>query len=136
MKNRLAAVMVILLVMCVILGNVPFRNMLVCVHGGGGERVVHLHYGQLEGQPCDETRAGLSRVTTDEERWHFSLDLETISNTQTSFKRPLNMLSPALLHSGGFATYSTAGSRGGYPFYDPSFVFLDPALTTTTILII
>jgi hypothetical protein len=136
MKNRLAAVMVILLMMCVMLGNVPFRNMLLCVHGGGGERVVHLHYGQLDGQPCDETRAGLNRVTTHEERWHFSLNLETISNTQTSIKRPLNMLSPALLQSGEFALYSSAGTRGGYPFYEPSFVFLDPAFTTTTILII
>ncbi len=136
MKNRLAVVVVSLLVMCVMLGNVPFRDMLVCVHGGGGERVVHLHYGQLEGQLCDETRAGLNRVTTDEERWHFSLDLETISNTQTSFKRPLNMLSPSLLHSDGFAAHSPAGSRGGDFFNDPSFVPLDTAFTTTTILII
>jgi len=136
MKNRLAAVMVILLMMSVMLGNVPFRNMLVCVHGGGGERVVHLHYGQLQGEPCDETGTGQSRVTTDEKRWHFSLDLETINNMQTAFKRPLNALSPAQLHNSGFAMYSPAGSRGDDSFDEASFVFLDTAFTTTTILII
>jgi hypothetical protein len=136
MNNRLAAVMVILLMMSVMLGNVPFRNMLVCVHGVGGERVVHLHYGQLEGELCDETGTGQSRVATDEKRWHFSLDLETIRDTQTSFKRPLNALSPSLLHNSGFAMYSPTGTRGDDSFYDASFVFLDPAFTTTTILII
>lgn len=136
MKNRLTSGMVILVVMCVMLGNAPFRDMLVCVHGSGGEKAVHLHYGQLPGQPCDESRTGLSQVATDEDRWHFSLDLETISNTQTSFKRALNLLSTARFHSSGFTMHSPAGTLGEYHFYDPSFVSLDTAFTTTTILII
>ncbi len=136
MKNRLAAVLTILLVVSVTLGNVPFRDMLVCIHAADGERAIHLHYGQLRGQPCDETVTGLSRLTTDEDRWHFSLDLETVSKPQTSIKRFLKVVSAGCLQRGRLPVHSAVDGRSAYPFFDPSFVSLDTAFTHTTILII
>ncbi len=138
MKRRVTIGIAVLLFMCVGLGNVPLRATLVCVHEGGGhgEKTVHLHYGQLPGQPCDESPAGLSPKTTGEGRRHFSLVLETLIASQSSFKRALSLLPSAPLHSPGSAMGSPAGSRGGYRFYDPSFVFLDTAFINTTILIV
>ena len=138
MKRRVTIGIAILLFMCVGLGNVPFRAMLVCVHGGGGhgEKTVHLHYGQLPGQPCHESPAGLSPTTREEGPRHFSLALETLIASQTSFKRTLSLLPSAQLHSPESTIGSPAGHRGGYRFYDPSFVFPDTAFINTTILIV
>ena len=151
MKRRLTIGIAILLFMCVGLGNVPFRAMLLCVHGGGGhgEKTVHIHYGQLPGQPCHESAdsakvanattagpAGLSHTSSEEERRHFSLALETLITSQASFKRTFSLLPSALLHSPELTINLSAGPRGGYRFYDPSFVFLDTAFINTTILII
>ena len=151
MKRRVTLGIAILLFMCVGLGNVPFRAMLVCVHDGGGhgEKTVHLHYGQLPGQPCDESAdsakvanattagpAGLSHTAREEGRRHFSFSLETLITSQASFKRSLSLLPSAQLHSPPPTIGSPAGHRGGYRFYDPSFVFPDNAFINTTILII
>ncbi len=162
MKRRVTIGIAILLFMCVGLGNVPFRAMLLCVHGGGGhgEKTVHLHYGQLPGQPCHESvdsakvanatsrlrqsgydgraagPAGLSHTSSEEERRHFPLALETLITSQASFKRSLSLLPSAQLHSPESTIGSPAGHRSGYPFYDPSFVFPDTAFINTTILII
>ena len=138
MKRKVTIGIAILLFMCVGLGNVPFRTMLVCVHGGGGhgEKTVHLHYGQLPGQPCHESPAGFSHTSSEEGRRHFSIALETLITSQASFKRTLSLLPSAQLRSPESTIGSPAGHRGGYRFYDPSFVFLDTAFINTTILII
>ena len=136
MNNRPARVMVILLVMSVMLGNVPFRDMLVCVHEGGGESAVHLHYGQLPGQSCDEPQAGFRHVAGDNGPRHFSLDLETFRNKKTSVKRVLNLLLPVQPHPSCSAAHWTGGRKGAVLFEDPSFLSLDTAFTHTTILII
>jgi len=151
MKRRVTIGIAIFLFMCVGLGNVPFRAMLLCVHGGGGhgEKTVHIHYGQLPGQPCHESAdsakvanattagpAGLSPTTTEEERQHFSLALEILITSQGSFKRVLSLLPSVQLHSPESTIGSPAGPRGGYRFYDPSFVFPDTAFISTTILIV
>ncbi|MBW2708379.1 MAG: hypothetical protein JRD04_03695, partial [Deltaproteobacteria bacterium] len=128
----------ILLFMCVGLGNVPFRAMLLCVHGGGGHegKTAHLHYGQLPGQPCHESSAGLSHTSSEEGRRHFPLTLETLISSQASFKRTLSLLPSAQRHSSESTINLSAGPRGGYRFYDPFFVFPDTAFINTTILII
>ncbi len=138
MRRRVTIGTAILLFMCVGLGNLPFRAMLVCVHDGGGhgEKTVHLHYGQLPGQPCHESPAGLSHTTREEGRRHFSLSLETLITSQASFKRSLTLQPSAQLHSTEPTIGSPVGHRGGYRFYDPSFVFPDTAFINTTILII
>jgi hypothetical protein len=138
MKRRIRIGIAILLFMCVALGNVPLRAMLVCVHEGGGhgEKTVHLHYGQLPGQPCDESPAGLSQPSSEEGRRHFSLALETLITSQTSFKRTLSLLPSAPLHSPESTIGLSAGPRGGYRFYDPSSVLLGTVFANTTILII
>jgi len=138
MKRNLTAVIVLALVLCVILGNVPFRAMLVCVHGGGdhGEKAVHLHFDQLPGLPCHESSPGLTPATHEEGPRHFSLALETLTNVQTPFKRSLNLLPPVQVQPPRFTMHSPAGTRSGCPFFDPSFVFFDTAFSKTTILII
>jgi hypothetical protein len=62
MKRNLNTTLVMVLAMCLLLGNIPFGTMMVCVHAGEahGEKAIHLHYGQLPGQPCDESPEGLS----------------------------------------------------------------------------
>ena len=94
MKRKLTAGIVISLIMCVVLGNGPFSAMTVCVHedGGYGEKAVHLHYGQVPGQPCDESPQGPGYGTGEEGPRHFSLALEIPVNAQTSFKRVLSLL--------------------------------------------
>jgi len=138
MKRTLKTGFAILLVMSVVIGNIPFSTMTVCVHANDihGEKAVHLHYGQLPGQPCDESPAGLSQPSSEEGRRHFSLALETLITSQASFKRSLSLLPSVQLHRPESTIGSPAGHRGGYRFYDPSFVFPDTAFINTTILII
>lgn len=138
MKRSLKAVIVVLLMMCVMLGNMPFGTMLLCVHSGGGhgEKAVHLHFGQLPGQPCEESPRGLQHVAGDEDRRHFSLAPEILMNGQTSPKRLLSLLSSVRrFHSESSIDPSTI-AHGGYCLEDPSLLFPDAAFTSTTILII
>ena len=151
MKRTLKTGFAILLVMSVVIGNIPFAAMMVCVHANDihGEKAVHLHYGQLPGQPCHESAdsakvanattagpAGLSQSSSEEERRHFPLVPETLITSQASFKRALSLLSAAQRHSPESTINVSAGHRGGYRFYDPSFVFPDTVFINTTILII
>ena len=68
MKRTLKTGFAILLVMSVVIGNIPFAAMMVCVHANDihGEKAVHLHYGQLPGQPCHESAdsAKVANATT------------------------------------------------------------------------
>ena len=164
MKRTLKTGFAILLVMSVVIGNIPFAAMMVCVHANDihGEKAVHLHYGQLPGQPCHESAdsakvanatsrlrqsgecydgraagpVGLSQSSSEEERRHFPLVPETLITSQASFKRALSLLSAAQRHSPESTINVSAGHRGGYRFYDPSFVFPDTVFINTTILII
>jgi len=138
MKRTLKTGFAILLVMSVVIGNIPFAAMMVCVHANDihGEKAVHLHYGQLPGQPCHESPVGLSQSSSEEERRHFPLVPETLITSQASFKRALSLLSAAQRHSPESTINVSAGHRGGYRFYDPSFVFPDTVFINTTILII
>jgi len=138
MKRRFTIGIAILMVMCVALGTLPLHAMMVCVHDGGGygEETVHLHYGQLPGYPCHESSSGLTHTAGEEERHHFSLVVETLTNTQTSFKRVLSLLPSVQIHSPELINDPPVATHGGYRFYDPSFVFLDAVFTDTTILII
>ena len=138
MKRKLTAGLVISLIMCVVLGNGPLSAMMICVHedGSHGEKAVHFHYGQLPGQPCDESPKGAGYGAGEEGPRHFSLALEIPINAQTSFKRVLSLLPHARLHSPQAKVDPPAAIRGGHGFYDPAFVLSDPAFTNTTILII
>ena len=138
MKRKLTAGLVISLIMCVVLGNGPFSAMMICVHeeGSHGEKAVHFHYGQLPGQPCDESPQGPSYGTGEEGPRHFSLSLEIPVNAQVSSKRVLSLLPCARLHSPQTKVDPHAAIRGGHCFYDLAFVLPDPAFTNTTILII
>ena len=138
MKRSLKAVIVVLLMMCVMLGSMPFRTILLCVHSGGGhgEKAVHLHFGQLPGQPCEESPRGLQHVAGDEDRRHFSLASETLMNGQTSPKRIFSLLSSVRhLRSESTIDPSTI-AHGRYCLNDPPVVFHDTAFTDATILII
>ena len=138
MNRSLKAVIVILLMMCVMLGNIPFRTMLLCVHSGGGhgEKAVHLHFGQLPGQPCEESLRGVHHVAGDEDHRHFSLAPETLMNGRTSPQRILSLLSSVRHFHSESTMDSPAFSHGRYGLNDPPFVFPDTAFTNTTILIL
>jgi hypothetical protein len=138
MKRRVTIGIAVLMVMCVALGTLPLHAMMVCVHDGGGhgEGTVHLHYGQLPGYPCHESSSGLTHTAGEEERHHFSLVVETLTNVQTSFKRVLSMLPPAQFHHLDAIINPPVDPQGGCRFHNPSFVFTDTAFTNTTILII
>ena len=138
MKRNLKTAIVTALVMCLVLGNVPFRAILVCVHGGGGhgEEKVHLHYGQLPGQPCHESPEGLTLSSGGEGRRHFSLDREILNKPQSSVNHALR-LSPLTQHLvSGLVEKGSACIGRERPFDEPSFIFLDTAFTPTTVLII
>lgn len=138
MKRSLKAVIVVLLMMYVMLGNMPFRTMLLCVHSGGGhgEKAIHLHFGQLPGQPCEESPRGLQHVAGDEDRRHFSLASETLMNGQISPKRILSLLSSVRHFYSESTIDPSAIAYGRYCLNDPPVVFYDTAFTDTTILII
>jgi hypothetical protein len=138
MKRKLTAGLAISLVLFVVLGGISFSAMMLCVHGGDGHerQTIHFHFGQLEGQSCGESRTGLCHTTHEEGPRHFSLGLETLINSQTSFKRVLSMLPYAQLQSLASTVAPPSTTHCGYPFYDPSFVFPDTAWFNTTILII
>lgn len=138
MKHKVTAGIVISLMVFVVSGSISFQAMLVCVHGGGDheQQKVHFHFDQLPGQPCGESREGLSHTTREGGTRHFSLALETLINTQTSIKRLLSLVPSPQLQSAEAAKDPSAATHGGYPFFDPSFVFPDTAFPNTTILII
>ncbi len=138
MKRNLKTTLVMALAMCLLLGNVPFGTMMVCVHAGEahGEETIHLHYGQLPGQPCDESPEGLTLSRGEAGPWHFFLGQETLNEVRPTVSRSLNHLVPALHPVWESVENGSANIRRGSPFDDPSFVFLDTAFTPTTVLII
>jgi len=138
MKGAFKTGFAILLMMSVVIGNIPFGTILVCVHANDihGEKAVHLHYDQIPQQPCNDAPHGVRHGNSGEGRRHFSLAPETLITSQASFKRSLTLLPSVQLHSPEPTMGSPAGHRGGYGFYDPSFVFPDTAFINTTILII
>ena len=138
MKRRVKIGIAVLMVMCLALGTLPLRAMMVCVHDGGGHgaETVHLHYGQLPGYPCHESSPGLNHTDGEEERRHFSLVVETLTHAQTSFKRVSGLLPPAQFHDLDDIVRPSVDSRGKYRFNNPAFFFTDTAFPNTTILII
>ena len=138
MKRNLNTTLVMVLAMCLLLGNIPFGTMMVCVHAGEahGEKAIHLHYRQLPGQPCDEFPEELSLSHGDAGPRHFSLGQETFNEVRPTVCRSLNLLTPALHPVCESVEDGPANIRSGSPFDDHSFVFLDTAFTPTTVLII
>ena len=137
MKRRSSAGIVVFLLVCLVLGDISLRAMLVCVHESGDRDpiTVHFHYGQLPGQPCDKSPTGLCHTTGENGRRHFSLAMEALKGAQASFKRdlPLSTIHVPIFES---ADGSPAGAQCLDRFQSPSFLFLDTAFTKTTILIV
>lgn len=138
MKRRVTIGIAILMVMCLALGTLPSRAMMLCVHDGGGhgEKAVHLHYGQLPEYPCHESSSGLNHTAGEEERRHFSLVVETLTHGQISFKRVLSLLPPAQFHDLDAIISPPADTQGEHRSPNAPFVLTDTAFTHTTILIL
>ncbi len=138
MKTKPIPCVVVALILCFMLGSIPFRTILVCVHGEDfhGKQAVHLHYDQLPGQPCEDSSEGFNHGESGEGRRHFSLRLETINRSQPTFKRVLSLRLPIQFRNMAAASVSPGIFQEGPSFGQTSSGFLDTSFTTTTILII
>ncbi len=138
MNRILRSGLLISLVMSLVLGGVPLGAMTVCVHAGdvSGQKAIHLHYGQLPAQPCDDMPLGSAFGKHREGRRHFSLMVEKLSPSRTRLARLLDSPGPSLHQYAPKAAHAFGGNGTQCTFDDPAFVFLDTAFTHTTILII
>lgn len=138
MKRAFKTGFAILLVMSVVIGNIPFGTILVCVHADDihGEKAVHLHYDQIPGQPCNDAPHGVRHENSGEGRRHFFLAPEIPIRTPSSSTRVLSPLLHCAIEPLETEADSIRNSRGSFIFDNPSFAALDTSFTHIIVLII